>query len=164
MSGRAVVSDASPIRALAHLDHLDLLGALFGEVLIPPAVRKELDQPRARFVRIPLKKITSVTVRQPADPRTVQAFLVELGPGEAEALALALEVRADAVLIDESAGRAAAKRVGLRPLGVLGILLRGIQRELVGPIEPLMNRLQGELGFFISPAVRAEVLKRASEG
>ena len=86
-----------------------------------------------------------------------------LGPGEAEAMILAAEVKADAILMDESAGRAVARRRGLLPVGVLGILLRAKQRTLIGPLSPLLDRLQSELGFFISPAVRAEVLKNANE-
>ena len=55
------------------------------------------------------------------------------------------------VLIDEVAGRAAARQLGLAPMGVLGVLVRAKQRGFIGKVTPLMDRLQDELNFFISP-------------
>ena len=158
-----VVSDTSPIRALAHLGYLDLLQKLFGEVLVPPAVASELQQPRSKFPPILLHDTAFVRIEAPRNRFSVEELRRTLGLGEAEALVLALEVHADAILIDESAGRAAARQRGLLPLGVLGILLRAKQKTLVGPLRPLLDRLQGELGFFISSSVRSEVLKSAGE-
>lgn len=158
-----VVSDTSPIRALAHLGHTDLLHALFGEVLVPPAVATELEKPRSRFQPISLHGLVFVRIQAPQNRKAVAELQATLGPGEAEALVLAVEVRADAILIDESAGRAAALRRGLAPLGVLGILLRAKERGLVDLLRPLLDRLQNELGFFVSPELRSAVLKQAGE-
>ena len=93
----------------------------------------------------------------------VSGLSVFLGPGESEAIALALEVKAEALLIDEAAGRAAALQHGLRPVGALGVLLRAKHKGIIGPIAPLLNRLETELNFFISDPVRREVLHRANE-
>lgn len=158
-----VVSDTSPIRALAHLGYLNLLRELFGEVLVPPAVVSELEKPRSRFQPISLQELTYVRIQAPQNGEAVAELQATLGPGEAEALVLAVEVHADAILIDESAGRAEALRRGLAPLGVLGILLRARQRGLVTALQPLLDRLQNELGFFISPELRVMVLKQAGE-
>lgn len=158
-----VVSDTSPIRALAHLGHVDLLQALFVEVLIPPAVVAELERPRSKLPPISVQPFRFIRITPPRNRAAVEALLFTLGPGEAEALILAIEIGAEAILIDESAGRAVARQRGLLPVGVLGILLRAKQRSFIGPLEPLVDRLQTELGFFISPAVRKEVLKRAGE-
>ena len=76
---------------------------------------------------------------------------------------MAVEVHADAILIDETAGRAVARQRGLLPVGVLGVLLRAKHRRLILAVVPLIDRLQEELGFFISPALRAEILKQAGE-
>ena len=56
-----------------------------------------------------------------------------------------------------------AKRLGLVPVGVLGLLVRGKQRGLVDLVEPLLDQLEDELGFFISESFRAEVLRLAGE-
>lgn len=136
-----VVSDTSPIRALAHVGHLPVLEALFGEALITPSVVDELERPAARFAPVHVASLPFVRVRAPIDRTKVDELTATLGTGEAEALALALEIHADAVLIDESAGRAVARGLGLVPIGVLGILLRAKQRGLVQTLAPLLDTL-----------------------
>lgn len=157
-----VVSDTSPIRALWHLSRLDLLTALFGEVLIPPAVVTELERPKSSFEAIPVREVDFIRVRAPSNRVLVSKFSEMLDAGEAEAIALAVELKADAVLIDESAGRAVVEQRGLVPVGVLGILLRAKEQRLIGPIEPLLDRLE-ETRFFLSESLRRGVLRQAGE-
>jgi hypothetical protein len=158
-----IVSDTSPLRALAHLDLLDLIRQLFGEVLVPPAVVKELGTPPSGLVVVDVQQVPFLRVQAPQNQLKVQRFLKDLDPGEAEALALALEVQAAAVLIDEKAGRAAAQGAGLQPVGTLGILLRAKQRNLISLIAPLMDQLENELDFFLSAEIKAEVRRLAGE-
>jgi predicted nucleic acid-binding protein len=56
-----------------------------------------------------------------------------------------------------------AKKLGLLPIGVLGILVRAKQRGLLAEVQPLLDRLRSELGFFISDRLRAEILRLAGE-
>ena len=93
----------------------------------------------------------------------MKELLESLDPGESEALVLALELGTMAILIDEAAGRAMAKRVGLLPIGVLGTLVRAKQRGLIDTVAPRIDRLQRELGFLISASLRAQILKSAGE-
>jgi uncharacterized protein len=158
-----VVSDTSPIRALAHLGLVELLRDLFGDVLVPPAVESELRASPAGLPVVDLGQFPFIHVQAPLDQAKVQQFLQSLDPGESQALALALEVQADAILMDEAAGRAMAKQLGLQPVRVLGLLLRGKQRGLIASVVPLVDRLEAELGFFLSAAVRAEALRLAGE-
>jgi predicted nucleic acid-binding protein len=139
-----VVSDTSPIRALGHLDHLNLLASLFREVIVPPAVVVELEQPRPRFAPVVVGSFPFIHVRSPQDRVAVDQLRQTLGPGEAEAIILAEELHAEAILIDEAAGRAVAVQRGLRPIGVLGTLLRAKRRGLVPAVSPLLDRLQIE--------------------
>lgn len=157
-----VVSDTAPIRALDHLRLLDLLETLFGEILIPPAVVTEL-KPRPRFAPIMVSEIAFLRVVAPGDRGAVDQLRRTLDPGEAEAIALAIEVGADTVLLDESAGRAIARQRGLLPIGILGVLLQAKRQGFVDSIRRLLERLEVELGFFISPDLRHEVLKIADE-
>lgn len=158
-----VVCDTSPIRALAHLGHLDLLRAVYGPILAPPAVARELLQPRTALPAIDLALVPFVRVQAPHNSAQVQQLLGTLGAGEAEALALAVEVNASVVLMDESAGRAEGARLGLVMVGTLGVLLRAKQRGLIPAVGPLMDRLVNEINFFISPVLRATVLRLAGE-
>ncbi|MGP0066280.1 MAG: DUF3368 domain-containing protein [Isosphaeraceae bacterium] len=158
-----VVSDTSPIRALAHLSLLALLPELFAEVLVPPVVDDELKRPPTGLPSVDVAGLRFVTIQAPRDRTRVQELLRDLDPGESEALALAVEVGVSVVLIDESAGRRMARQLGLLPIGVLGILIRAKQRGLVLEVVPLLDRLRSELGFFISDQLRSEVQRLADE-
>lgn len=144
-----VVSDTSPVRALAHLNRLDLLTTLFNAVLIPPAVRDELARPRRRFSPVDVALIPGATVRAPRDIAYVQHLRRELQAGEAEAIALAEEVGAQ-LLIDEMAGRQVALRRGIRITGVVGVLVEARKSGLIGPVVPVLEQLRSELGFYLS--------------
>jgi len=96
-----VVSDTSPLNYLVLIDAIDVLPQLFGEVHVPPTVMQELQHPRTpepvkRWAQSPPDwlLIQSPSADTPLDPR--------LDPGEAEAIALALELHATAILVDES--------------------------------------------------------------
>jgi len=76
---------------------------------------------------------------------------------------LALELHADSVLIDERAGRQASVKLGLRPLGVLAVLVEAKSRRMLPLVQPLIERLEREIDFRISPQLRREILGRAGE-
>lgn len=158
-----VVSDTSPIRALAHLRKIGLLQVLFGDVHVPPAVASELRNPPIGLPPVDVGNFAFLLVSAPTDQKRVEELLQTLDLGESEALVLAQELACQAVLIDEAAGRAAARRLGLLPIGTLGILVQAKQRGLVVRVEPLLDQLRTEIGFFVSPALRTEILRLARE-
>jgi uncharacterized protein len=158
-----VVSDTSPIRALEFLGKLELLERLFGIILLPPAVAKELEEPRPRFHSIDLGNYLFFKVMPLKDLAQVREFRTTLDAGEAEALVLAIEKHADFVLMDESLGRNIARELGITPLGVVGILLRAKELQLINMITPLLDQLKSELDFFISPSLRQEIIRQAGE-
>jgi uncharacterized protein len=158
-----VVSDTSPIRALAHIDRLALLQDLFGEVLVPPAVVAELESPKSNLPPLHVRHLPFVRIQSPTDRVVVNELLTTLHAGESEAIALALEVHAEAVLIDEAEARNVAMERGLDTIGVLGILLRAKRKGLLGSIKPVIDQLEDGLDFFVSARLRAEVLKEAGE-
>lgn len=94
-----VISDASPILNLVTVGHLDILERLYSRVLVPRAVVAELT--RHGIVLLP----SWIEVRTARDQRDVAGLLIDLDPGEAEAIALATELGAQLILIDEKAGR-----------------------------------------------------------
>jgi predicted nucleic acid-binding protein len=145
------------------LNLLTVLKDLFEQVIVPPAVDNELLHPPAGLKLVNVRTLDFVSIQAPHDLRRVEELLKTLDPGESEALTLALELGTLAILIDESAGRVMAKRLGLLPIGVLGTLVRAKQRGLIGTIAPHVDRLEHELGFFISGSLKAEILKNAGE-
>lgn len=158
----AVVSDTSPLRCMHHLGRIDLLGALYGEILVPPAVADELRSPHGELPSIDIAGMPGVRMQRPRDAEQVRNLERSLHRGEAEALALAVELQAT-IIIDEQDGRAAARRLGLKTVGVLGVLVLAKRAGLVEAVSPLINRLERELGFFVSRRLRDEVTRSAGE-
>lgn len=158
-----VVSDTSPIPALAHLQCVKLLEDLYREVLVPPAVVQELIYPRPLLPSVDVTRFPFVKVHMPNDQSRVHQLLQSLDLGESEALVLALEVQAAAILVDEKLGRRLASKWGLRPVGTLGVLLEAKRAGLLPLIKLLIDQLQQTLNFFVSPQLKAHVLKLAGE-
>lgn len=158
-----VVSDTSPIVALCHLQLSDLLERRFGSVLIPPAVDRELASPNWRAIVAPFRQRRGVRVQAPVDRGAVDRWTDILDAGEAEAIALAMEVGAIAVLMDERAGRVVASRVGLNTIGVLGLLLQAKRDGMVGELRPLIAQLRDKLKFHLSVSLEVDVLRQAGE-
>lgn len=158
-----VVTNAGPLIILARIGQASLLPALFGEVIMPPAVRNEIfaggeHQAGAATFR----EAAWLQMRSVSD-RTAVAFLRErLDAGESEAIALALQIGADFVLMDEARGRRVAAARGLPLTGTLGVLLLAKEQSLIGHVAPHLADLMAE-GFYLSDALREHVLRRAGE-
>jgi hypothetical protein len=159
-----VVSNTSPITNLAAINHLHLLNEIYGTITIPLAVYEELT-----VLEYPVPGTTEVQtlnwieVRQLKDSEQSKAFRQIVDPGEAEAIALALELKATRLLIDDSAGRALAESIGLKSTGVLGVLLITKQRGLIAEVRPLLEDLVEQAAFRVSPALYQAVLEEAEE-
>lgn len=159
----AVVSDTSPLRALHHLALTSLLAQLYGEVFITPAVASELSAPAAGVPPLLWRKVSGLRLREPRDTRLVASLLERLDGGESEAIALALQLKATAILMDEREARAVAVSLGLRPVGVLALLVRAKERGQVHAVRPLVDRLRAELGFRVSDQLYGEISRLANE-
>lgn len=151
-----VVSDTSCISNLLIIGHVDLLSQLFGEVIIPPAVDTEL---RHFHKEVP----NFISVRAPTEAERVSRLAREVDIGEAQAIALAHELKADRLLIDEKRGRTVAVREHLTVIGVIGILLIAKAKGLVPSVKPLIDRLQKEAGFRLAETVKKAALQQANE-
>jgi hypothetical protein len=115
---------------------------------VPPAVADELQDLASALPPIAVDTIPAVRVQAPTNSTLVARFRSTLDPGESEALALAIEVGAKIILIDETLGRAAAERVGIQPVGALGVLVRGKQMGLVNDRASVDEPLAGRVGVF----------------
>ncbi len=159
---RIVISNTTPIISLALIGHLDLLKELYGRVVLPTAVTTEIlagGQARIgieEFQRAAWFKQIALT-----DPRRAN-LLVDLDRGEAEVIALAQELNADLVILDERLGRRHAQRLGLAITGTLGVLLKAKQRGFVAEIKPLIEQLQ-QGGIRLGRPLIAQTLQLANE-
>ena len=135
-----VVADTTPLRYLVVIERAHLLPALYGRVLIPPAVAEELNhESTPDLVRTWLAgRPNWLEIRQPS--RTLEPE-VDLDRGEQQAIALAEEVAADLLLVDDWDARLEAKRRRLRVVGTLRVLADGAQRGLAD-LEESFERLR----------------------
>lgn len=156
-----VISDTSIITNLIQLDQLLLLKDLFAEIVIPEKVKEELSKVEGQSRIIEDK--SWITVRSITNQELYNKIDIELDPGEAESIVLAIELEADVLLIDEKKGRRIAEKYGLRITGLLGMLLVAKERELLDSVKPVLDKLIYEIGFRISPKLYQEILKRAKE-
>ena len=121
------VSNTSPLSNLASIGRLHLLRSQFTEVLIPQAVVRELSahpDPQALGLIQTAMREQWIKPAAVSDSPLLKLLLLQLHRGEAEAIALASEMQADMVLIDEQEGRQLATQASLSVTGVLGVLLR----------------------------------------
>jgi len=152
-----VVADSSPINILVRIDLVDVLPSLFGSVTVTEQVRVELmDERTPPGVRAFVKAAPSwLVVRQPQSIESIPM----LDAGEAAAIALATELRADALLIDEKDGRRAAQQRGLAVVGTVGIFEMAAERRLFRLSDALARLAQTD--FRIDPRIIKNAMERA---
>jgi len=151
-----VVADNSPLDVLVRLGYADTLSRLFGKVFVPLQVQQELLSPNTpeltrAFISNPPPWLT---VRE---PRSIEN-IPRLHAGEEAAIALALELKADLLLIDEDQGRKEAQRRGLPITGVIGILEASALRGWLD-LPEAFRRIQTETDFRIRPEFLVARLK-----
>jgi hypothetical protein len=161
-----VVSDTSAITNLAAIQHLQLLPQLYNQVIVPEAVYRELvdiEPPVPGTIEV--QTTPWLEVKQVFNRVIVNRLQseVRLDPGESEAIALSLELKAALLLIDERRGRAEADRLGIKITGLLGILIEAKRKHLIVAVKPLMDSLIATSEFRISPALYNRVLTLVDE-
>jgi predicted nucleic acid-binding protein len=159
-----VVCNASPLINLARVSKLDLLRQLYGELHIPKAVwhevvEKGVGQAGADQVQTTLWIKTQVIANLPL----ARALQQDLDVGEAEAIVLALETGADLLIMDERLGRETAHHLGLRYIGLIGVLIAAKRRGLIREIKPHLDSLRDVAGFRVDEALYRRVLKDEKE-
>jgi len=152
-----VVADTTPLNYLVLIHQADLLPQLFGHVLIPPAVFAELHDPET-----PHPVRTWIAGPPPwlevrALPTNPDPMLAYLDCGVREAIALAEQVHADQLLVDESEARREAGRRKLPFMGTLGVLRQAARRGLVDLAATLAG-LQATT-FYVDPALISYLLE-----
>jgi predicted nucleic acid-binding protein len=159
-----VISDTSPIINLAGIGQLNLLQQLYSKIVIPDAVYREISvvgtgQPGA----IEVQTLSWIESRGVTNRALVTALQSELDEGEAEAIALAVELGADLLLLDERRGRFVAARLGLQFIGLLGVVIEAKAQGYIAAIKPILDDLIARAGFWIGEQLYTRVLQVAGE-
>lgn len=159
-----IVSNTSPLSNLTVIGELSLLQQIYPKILIPPIVHTELMRfPEIQSTISTLTNTGLVIIQMPQNPQLVQTLNQTLDPGEAAAIALAVELNADRLLIDENLGRSIAIQYGLKIRGILGILVNAKNQGLIPAVKPLLDRLISEAGFRVSQALYDRALQESGE-
>lgn len=151
-----VVSDTSPLTALLMVGQAEILSRLFGEVIIPKAVEAEL-------LRSHPTPPDWLRVRLVSDGAKAGRYAQSVDRGEAEAIALAEELHADHLLIDERKGRRLAQQQGVPVVGLLGVVLMAKRAGLISSARILLNRLDQEAGVYWTDDLKQTALKTVDE-
>ena len=154
-----VVADSSPLHYLILLDSAHLLQQLFGRVIVPDMVAGELSATGAPvavrdWIAQPPEWIEIVQVHGHA----VDAVSDDLDIGERAAIAVAAELSADVLLIDDAAGREEARRRRSRVTGTLGVLRAAADRGFID-VPAVVTGLKAT-NFYMDDALIEAIFQR----
>lgn len=158
-----VVTDSTVLIGLAKLGKLTLLKEIFSKVTIPEEVFKEVvergkDKPGSKLI----KESSWIETTVVEDKTQVSFLMGSLERGEAEVLALARELEADLILLDEEKARKSAIIAGFSVMGLLGLFNLAKNIGLIHEVRPLIDELMTKK-FRLSDNVIEEALKKAGE-
>lgn len=161
------ISNSSPLIHLAAIDRLSLLHGFFDEVVIPPAVWREVveegrGRPGASEVREAVEQAW-IKVVVPTDDALVRLLRRDLDDGEAEAIALAVEQVPVVILLDESEARTVASTFSLRKTGSVGLLIRAKHAGRIVSLKRELDRLRDKAGFWIHDELYRRALVSVNE-
>jgi predicted nucleic acid-binding protein len=158
-----LVLDSSSLITLSRTGDLKLLQQLADTVHVPQAVYDEVvgavaDQPGGRAVEL----AQWIVRHQVRDQDAVVRLRGRLGRGEAEAIILAKELLADAVVLDDATARRTAKAEGCHVLGLLGLVVHAKERGLIPAVKPVLDRILAA-GFYLDDELYRAILKSSRE-
>ena len=158
-----LVSDTGPLIALAAIDRLDILPALFHQILIPEEVHREILQGGETALGLqPYRRATWIQ-KHPLQTSPDLLLAAVLDAGEAAVIQLARESHADYLLIDERKGRKIARNTyGLQVIGTAGLLVEAKNNGLVDSVGLILQQMR-DCGYWIHDDIVAVALDKAGE-
>jgi len=145
------VTNSTCLIGLERIGRLDILPQVFTPITIPPAVQTEVGI-----------STSWLTVQAPENLSTVQTLKTQVDDGEAEAIALALEVKNVIIILDDLSARRIAQQLQLKVMGTVGMLIQAKQKNIIPAIKPILESL-AEANFRISDAIIDKALELADE-
>lgn len=156
-----VVTNTTPIISLLKLSKLEILKDLYSEIIVPNAVYEEVQAGRNKTYYKDLNQFHWIQIREVVDRNSLK-FFYDLDTGEAEAIVLAKEIKAQLLIIDEKLGRYYASQAGLKITGTLGVLIKAKNAGFVKQVKPLLIELT-QKEVWISENLINEVCKLTNE-
>jgi len=157
-----VIVNTSPLLYLYQISGLHLLQQLYRAVTIPLAVQEELETGKRRGIDVPDVGSLSWICLRPVSSAALVPAVVDLGRGEAEVLALGLEITGSLLILDDQLARRIADLHSLRYTGTLGVLVKAKQAGYLPSLRETITALRGK-GMWLGDAIVAEALRLAGE-
>lgn len=151
MTAESIVSNSACLIALERIEQLNLLPQVYPSIWIPQAVKQEIG-----FLTDWLQ------VQTVQNQALVSTLRTQVGAGESEAIALALEIKNVPVLLDDKKARRIAEQLSLQVTGTVGLLLKAKKKSVIPAIRPILDALE-EVDFRISSNLRTRALELAEE-
>ena len=145
------VTNSTCLIGLERIGMLDLLPRVFSTVYAPPMVIKEIGTP-----------VNWLTVKPVQNVSVVATLKTQMDAGEAEAIALAMELGDVLLILDDKKARRVAQQIDLKVIGTVGMLLRGKRQGVIPEIKPLISALL-QADFRISEGIVLEALRLSGE-
>jgi len=147
-----IISDTSVLIALYDIGEMELLPKIFNEIWVTPEVEQEFNPTLSAWI----------LVKRVQDQALKAEFENVVDPGEASAIALAVETPGSRLLLDDKKGRKLAAQRNLPFIGTLGLLLEAKEKGVILEIRSYLEKLEAA-DFWISEEVKKEVIKKAGE-
>lgn len=159
---RKVIVNSTPLIILCGIGKLNILKEMYGEIIIPFAVYKEITV-KVDSACVQIKTAGEwIHVEQIKDHSDKKMYKAKLHDGEVEVMILAQEQKADLVILDDNAAKKTAKYLGLSVTGTLGVLVKAKRKGIIKEVRPLLSEMK-QNGFYISNAVECMILEQAGE-
>ncbi|MEM6766714.1 MAG: DUF3368 domain-containing protein [Bacteroidota bacterium] len=147
-----IISDTSCLIVLRNIDELTLLQKVYSSIITTKEVADEFGDEFPDWILI----------KSPKDQQKQQLLSFQVDKGEASAIALAMELPTEAIILDDYKARQLAVKLGLPVTGTLGVLIKAKNQEIIPSVIPILEKLK-QTNFRISNQLVEEVLEMAGE-
>lgn len=159
-----IVSNATPLINFGAIRRVDILERLFHRLIIPQAVKRELFEKGSLYPSTTtLETATFLETRVVQNVPLRESLKAELNEGEAEAIVLALELKAVLLLIDEVEGRRVAASYQIPFTGSIGCLVQAKKRGFIPALKPILDAMQTDARFWVNHQLYRAILKENGE-
>lgn len=139
---KIIVSDTSCIGYLIQIEQLNLLQTIYGEIIIPTAVNTEILNLENKGHNLSeYRSSTWIKTYQPGNLSNIKNYEYLLDKGELEAISLAIEIKADLLIIDEKLARTIAISIGFEITGLIGILITAKNKGLISSVKESLDKV-----------------------
>lgn len=160
---RKVIVNSTPLIALCHVDSLDILKKLYGEITIPQAVYNEISVKKDSACKYQVdSSLDWIHIENIKNEMAKEMFKTQLHEGEVEVMILAKEKEADVIIIDDKNAKKHAKYLKLPVTGTLGVLIKAKKEGYIDKLKPILDGML-QNNIYLSDSLVRRCLKEVGE-